>query len=200
MNNKLITGFLIVLFVAVAFLGVKAFFPSVTGGTETNNGSTYLTPQTYWGDTYALAYGTSPFSSPTQTLIDFGGAYVGIEGGATSTITTTSSLAASTLCAQSYFNVQNTTGSITLSIPAATSTNVASCLSEDGARTQFYILQNSTNTIVIASSTGDNMYKMFTSATSTGSYTLASATPVMANITVERVNSSTNDVFVTTFQ
>lgn len=125
------------------------------------------------------------------------------EGGAALSLTTTSTLTGTQLCTSNPITVANTTSTVTLTLPVATDTNtVANCLTTDGDFFRLLVLDNGTNTVKFATSTGDTYSPLMTNATNTvPAFQLSNSTGTTANaiLTVLRVNSSTDQYFVQTY-
>lgn len=125
-----------------------------------------------------------------------------VEGGSAVTLTTTSTLTGTQVCQSNPITIANTTATIALTLPAATSTNaVANCLTTDGDFLRFVVLNNGTNTVNLATSTGDLLSGLTLNATSVASFALSNSTGTSAIgvFTLMRVNSSTNQYFFQTY-
>lgn len=121
-----------------------------------------------------------------------------VEGGTGVTVTATATLTAAQVCTTNPFTIANTTDTITVTFPSATSTN-ANCLTTDGDFTRFWVLNNSTNTVLFATSTGNTMASSFNASTTKNTLSNSTGSYPNASVTLIRVNSTTDAYFISQF-
>ena len=200
MNKKLIAGIIIG--------GAVVFFAGLGIGLESNQSSNNL-GAVLGGVTHTVSRfdALGGFSVNDISVVNGNGTITGNIGGALSAtlqVATNTVETGQTICNYDTYNIVNTTANITVTFAPATSTNALTpkttqsgfqtgCLVADGQSDNDIYINNSTNTVTFASSTGDIMQK----STST-SFTLAAGQS--AQVFTFRQNSSTNNIVVSTFQ
>lgn len=120
------------------------------------------------------------------------------------TITTSTALAGTFPCQYSEILITGTTGNATLTLPAATTTNVyqsippsqdilatGTCLADVSSYSGTYILNQSTNTVTLATSTGDTF---FYNGTSTAGGTTLSSSSAYTLYDLHAISTGTSTV------
>lgn len=213
MNNtlKVITGAILILLVGVIGYSLAQKSPSL--GSSTGYDSLKLTPSASTGDTYGIQINgvttqdingntvspilqTNPFgvnimlgTSILNNVVLYGAGFSNI-------ITTSTTLTPAQFCASTDLQVTGTTGTITITVPAATST-FAACNGVVGGMGLQTIVNDSTNTVLLAGGTGVT-YKYQTLGVGSTTYAIATSTGVSSSsvVSIDGIYDTSSSLYV----